>query len=137
MYVLPGTDAAILMKLTATQDKGYMIPKLSESAATVFSDLPSDVGEHLMSMCQEQSASSFRGELSYPAYKQIPVSYIITAGDKVLPASLQEEIIQMVEKESGKTVPRNTLASGHAPHASQPETLAKVVMEEISRAVSS
>jgi hypothetical protein len=135
MYVLPATDTANVDELTATQDKGYMTPKLTEAAATVFSDLPSEVAEYLISMTEDMSASSFAGELSYPAYKQLSVSYIITAEDKVLPASLQEDIIQMMEKESGKKVPRNTLNSGHAPHASQPEILANVIIEDISRQV--
>lgn len=120
-------------KLTATQDKGYMTLKPTEAAATVFSDLPSEVGEYLISMCEDQAVASFAGELSYPAYKFVPVSFIITAEDKVLPASLQEEMAQMVEKESRKNIRRITLATGHAPHASQPETLTKVIIEEISR----
>lgn len=112
-----------------------MIPKPSEAAAIVFSDLPKDIGEYLMSMSEDQAASSFAAELTYPAYNFLPASYIITAHDKVLPATLQYEMVDMVEKVSGKTVPRHIIESGHAPHASQPENLAKIIVNDITSRV--
>jgi hypothetical protein len=54
------------------------------NAAVTFSDLPESEGLAWASNMPEQLTITSAGELTYPAYNQIPVTYLAYEGDKVL-----------------------------------------------------
>jgi hypothetical protein len=44
------------------------------------------------------------GELTYPAYNHIPVTYLVGGQDKVLPQDVQRGMVEMAAKEGGRDV---------------------------------
>ena len=59
---------------------------ISTSAATTFSNLPKEEGEVWVKKMPHHSAICFAGELTYAAYKDIPVAYLLCEEDLVIPA---------------------------------------------------
>lgn len=66
------------------------------------------------------------GELTYPAYNHIPVTYFVCERDKVLPQDVQRGMVEMVAKESGRDVDVQTCSSGHFLNARMAERVAEV-----------
>jgi len=96
------------------------------AAGDVFSDLPRAEGIKLVSQFPGHSTASFAGKLTYAAYKDVPVTYIICEEDKVISPKAQRKMVQMLERD-GKDVTVVSLKSGHAPNSSQPEKVVEVV----------
>ena len=97
-------------------------------AQGTFPDLELDKAVELVKLMPKHSALSFAGQLTYPAYKYIPVSYITTAGDFIISPEKQQNFIQRIKTESGKEVDVHTMTSGHCPNATQPDELAQIIV---------
>ena len=67
------------------------------------------------------SAISFTGELTYPGYKDVPVSYLFCENDKCIPPSVQQKGIDMIEEASGNKVDVTRINNDHCPSISAPE----------------
>ena len=50
----------------------------------------------------EQSTATSRGELTYPAYNRILVTYLVCERDKVLSQGIEHGMVEMVAKKSGR-----------------------------------
>lgn len=117
-------------------DKGdYMSHEPELSAKYTFSDLPFEDGLALAKQMPHHSAISFNGKLTYPAYKDVAVSYITCTQDFCVPLELQRSMIQLIEKESGRKVHVQELASGHCPMSSRPVDTAKLIKTAVEQAV--
>ena len=97
------------------------------NAAVTFSDLPESEGLAWASKMLEQSTAISTAILTYPAYKHIPVTYLVCERDKVLHPEYQRAMVGMVAKESGREVDVQSCSSGHCPNASMPERVVEVV----------
>jgi hypothetical protein len=104
---------------------------LEGSAKLTFSELPLEKGIEQVKKMSRHSAISFIGELTYPAYKHVPVSYVFCEKDVILPPDFQTGVIETIEKESGNKVAVLRLASDHCPNVSQPIELGRVIREAI------
>ncbi|KAF8205330.1 Alpha/beta hydrolase fold-1 [Mycena galopus ATCC 62051] len=112
---------------------GYIV-KMDDAvcAAGAFSDLPAEEALVLASQTADHSAASFVQPLTYGAHKDIPVSFLLCENDKLMAPALQDKIIAGMESEmGGRTVDRYVVKSDHAIHASQPKTMADVVMKAL------
>ncbi|KAH0848250.1 hypothetical protein AYO21_05376 [Fonsecaea monophora] len=105
-------------------ENGWMYHDPAEaSAAIVFSDLPLEEGAAWIRKFPRHSALSFVGELTHAGYKDIPVSYLLCEKDLCIPANVQREGIDRIEKESGRKVDVTSIKADHCPMAGQPEVV--------------
>lgn len=101
---------------------------VSASAAIVFSSLSKEEGEAYTRRFVQHSAISFGGELTYPGYKDVPVSYLFCENDLTIPAAVQKAGIETIEKESGNKVDVTSIKADHCPSITDfPATLAWVL----------
>jgi hypothetical protein len=89
---------------------------ISRTAEIVFADLPREEGEAWVSRFGKHSAVSFTNELTYPGYKDVPVSYLLCEEDLCVPPKMQRDGIQMIESVSGRKVDVTSIRAGHCPH---------------------
>jgi predicted esterase len=99
------------------------------SSKVNFSDLPASEALEWAKMMPEHSTISFSGELTYPGYKHIPVSFLFCEADIVVSPKLQQSIIDMMENEAGVKVDVHTIRAGHCPNASMPKTVGQVILK--------
>ncbi|KAF2967418.1 hypothetical protein GQX73_g6173 [Xylaria multiplex] len=91
------------------------------SASICFSDLSREEGLYWHRQFSLHSAVSFTNTLTYPGYKDVPVSYLLCEDDLVIPAEIQRNEIDMIEKEAGSKVDVTSIKAGHCPNAGVPE----------------
>jgi hypothetical protein len=97
-------------------------------AQGTFSDMEFDKAVELVKLMSKHSALSFAGQLTYPAYKYIPASYIVCEGDFIITPEKQQKFIERIKTESGKEVDVHTMSTGHCPNVTQPDELARVIV---------
>ena len=83
----------------------------------------------------EHSRISFEGRLTYPGYKDVPVSYMMCESDMIVPSDMQLRIIETVERETGKTVDVHNIPTDHFPYLSAPDTVVTVVRRVCGEAI--
>ncbi|OAL33078.1 hypothetical protein AYO22_00163 [Fonsecaea multimorphosa] len=111
------------------QENGWMYQDQPEAVgAIVFSDLPKEEGEAWARKFPRHSALSFVGELTHAGYKDIPVSYLLCENDKCIPANVQRNGIDLIEKESGRKVDVTSIKADHCPMAGQPKAVADWIL---------
>ncbi|KAE8315396.1 Alpha/beta hydrolase fold-1 [Aspergillus transmontanensis] len=116
------------------EDDGYLVmANPTASASLCFSDLPVEEGEAWMKRFARHSAASFTNPLTYAGYKDVPVSYLLCADDKVIPAREQQKGIDMIERETGREVDVTVIQTGHFPIPSAPEKVADWITSLASR----
>ncbi|KIX01401.1 uncharacterized protein Z518_09127 [Rhinocladiella mackenziei CBS 650.93] len=109
---------------------GFMkIVGVEAVAQGTFPDLELDKAVEIVKMMPKHSALSFEGQLTYPAYKYIPASYIFCENDFIIPPDKQREYIERIKRESGKDVDVHTLSTGHGPNVTAPGVLANVIVD--------
>ncbi|KIY03429.1 uncharacterized protein Z520_00120 [Fonsecaea multimorphosa CBS 102226] len=110
-------------------ENGWMYQDQPEAVgAIVFSDLPKEEGEAWARKFPRHSALSFVGELTHAGYKDIPVSYLLCENDKCIPANVQRNGIDLIEKESGRKVDVTSIKADHCPMAGQPKAVADWIL---------
>lgn len=93
----------------------------------MYSDLTESEGLTLMSQMTNHSFVSFHGELTYPAYKYLPVTYLLCKGDKIIAPDLQQSMIDMAVLEYNAKVDVVTCDAGHCPCNSMPDFVAETI----------
>lgn len=106
---------------------------ISKSAEICFSDIPQEEGEAWMRKFPKHSAPSFMGELTYPGYKDVPVSYLLCEEDLCIPPRNQQVGIDLIEKESGAKVDVTSLKAGHIPNERQPQVIADWILSVVRK----
>ncbi|KIW37879.1 uncharacterized protein PV06_09861 [Exophiala oligosperma] len=130
-------------ELTSDLDFGFMQPVGEngeflgqilglEGATTIFSDIPQEEALKWQSRQSLQSTICYAGKAVYPAYRDVPVSYIFYSGDKVLTPEFQQGRIDFLKKEA-KEFDLLRLETGHCPNVSEPEATAKIICEAINK----
>ncbi|KAI1125700.1 alpha/beta-hydrolase [Nemania abortiva] len=103
------------------KDGWYYYPNLTRTAEVVFSDLPLEEGEAWAKKLVKQSAASYKSNLTYGGYKDVPVSYLVAERDRSISPASQESQIKMIERVSGNKVDVSRVDSGHVPPVSHPQ----------------
>ncbi|KAF2489457.1 alpha/beta-hydrolase [Lophium mytilinum] len=102
-------------------DGAWMYHDIVPSATFNFSDLPEAEGQAWARKFENHSAVTFAGELTYPGYEDVEISWLICKNDKTVPPSFQQGFIDGIEKATGKKVVVDEIDTGHCPNASAPE----------------
>jgi pimeloyl-ACP methyl ester carboxylesterase len=111
-------------------EDGYMI--IDEQlkaiyAPFVYSDMPVEEGLEWFSMMKEHSSVSFDGKLTYPAYKYIPVTYLVCEDDKVIAPELQRKMVETARKHSTMDIDIVSCTAGHGVNISMPKAVVEII----------
>ncbi|KAI0411313.1 Alpha/beta hydrolase fold-1 [Xylaria grammica] len=105
-----------------TDENGWLyVGDPERGAKTCFSDLPREEGLRRHAQFAMHSGVSFTNPLTYPGYKDVPVSYFLCEDDLVVSPEIQRGEIEMIEAETGRKVDVTSVKAGHCPHTSVPE----------------
>ena len=69
----------------------------------------------------KHSAVSFTNPLTYPGYKDVPVSYLFCEVDQCIPPDVQQAGIDHIEKEYGNKVHVTRIKGDHCPNFTAPQ----------------
>ncbi|KAF2725358.1 alpha/beta-hydrolase [Polychaeton citri CBS 116435] len=109
-------------------DGDYFSQQPEASAKTNFSDLPLEQGIEEAKKMPWHSLKAFEGELTYPAYNFVPVSYIKTTRDLCLPPWWQDNRIRTIEESSGNKVDVHLFEADHCCNISNPVETAEIIL---------
>lgn len=101
------------------------------TARRTFSGIPFEKGVEYAKKMSRHSAPSFIGEVTYPAYEHVPVSWVLCEKDLILTLDFQNSVIATIEKDSGNKVHVVRLDSDHCPNVGQPIELANAIRKAI------
>jgi hypothetical protein len=105
-------------------------------ASLAFGDLPAEEALAWANKFSSHSAISFVQPLTYAAYKNIPVSYVLCEEDKIVSPEQQNKIIAGLESEmGGKVVDRYSVKSDHDLPLSQPMVMVEMVRTALGETV--
>ncbi|KAF8205333.1 Alpha/Beta hydrolase protein [Mycena galopus ATCC 62051] len=110
-------------------EEGHLsITDPAKGAPIIFSDLPLAEGVAWTAKFSTHSPVSFGQKVTYAAYKDIPISYVLCENDALITPAQQHKMIAGLESEmGGKTVDLHPVQSGHGINVSQPGTMVDVV----------
>ncbi|KAJ6470536.1 Alpha/beta hydrolase fold-1 [Mycena sanguinolenta] len=106
--------------------------EMNADYARNYSDMPPEEASVWAASRREHAAASFSQNLTYAAYKDIPVSYLLCEEDS---PELQKQIIAGMESVmGGNGVDRHPVKAAHHINASQPKMMAAVVRRALGDA---
>jgi len=76
-------------------------------------------------------------ELTYPGYKDVPVSWLFLDHDLCVTPKVQQESIDMIEAASGQMIEVTKLKSGHCPIITQPDNVVDWTLDLVKASLSS
>jgi hypothetical protein len=91
---------------------------IAATARVAFSGLPQAEGEAWARGFVQHSAISFTNQLTYPGYKDVPVSFLLCEDDMCIPKNIQRDAIELIESESGNKVDAISIDADHCPMVS-------------------
>ncbi|KAF2662670.1 alpha/beta-hydrolase [Lophiostoma macrostomum CBS 122681] len=101
---------------------GWLIqPNPDLIADMVFNHLSHDEGLAAARKFSQHSSVSFANELTYPGYKDVPVSYLFCEEDECVSPKIQQKGIDAIEAASGSKVDVKKIPSDHCPSYTHPE----------------
>ncbi|KAK5054496.1 hypothetical protein LTR84_001387 [Exophiala bonariae] len=101
------------------------------TARRTFSQIPFEKGVEYAKKMSRHSAPSFTGELTYPAYEHVPVSWVFCEKDLILVPEFQTSVIAAIEKDSGNKVHVIRLDADHCPNIGKPIELANAIKDAL------
>ncbi|KAL1847795.1 hypothetical protein Daus18300_013837 [Diaporthe australafricana] len=96
--------------------EGLSVEMDMDAARLMVPELSEEEGVRLASGLCYHSSTSFTNPLTYAGYKDVAVSYLLCENDIVIPPESQTDMIELVERESGKMVDVTKVQAGHAPN---------------------
>jgi pimeloyl-ACP methyl ester carboxylesterase len=79
------------------------------------------------------ATTSFLDPSTNAAVDHVPVTYIHTEKDIIVPLERQQQIVENLKSRNAKKVSTIAIKEGHMPHILAPEVLAKAIIEGISQ----
>lgn len=96
-----------------------------------YNDLPESGMDTLISSLKHQSKASFFTPLTYAAYQDVPVSYLLCENDNAIPFQAQQAMVGI----GGPNVASHICAAGHMPMIQMPERVVNVIREAAGEVV--
>ncbi|KAF5016662.1 hypothetical protein F66182_11587 [Fusarium sp. NRRL 66182] len=96
-----------------------------------YNDLPKSSMENLISSLKHQSKASFFTPLTYAAYQDVPVSYLLCENDNAIPIQGQQAMVGI----GGPNVTSHFCTAGHMPMLNMPERVVNVIREAAGEVV--
>ncbi|KAI0841801.1 alpha/beta-hydrolase [Hypoxylon sp. FL0890] len=133
---------SILEKLPAenrvplgVDDKGWCyIADIPAAGLITISDLPDKAErEGWVEKFQVHSPVSLSNELTHAGFKDVPVSYLFCEKDRCVTPQVQNEAIEMIEKESGRKVDVTSIKTGHCPSITAPENVIEWIVNTAAK----
>ena len=87
----------------------------------LFNDIPEEVKAKWLAELRPQPAQGWDGVVSYTGWKDVPSTYLICEGDKLLPATLQEQLAMLANSKIERC------SGGHLAQLSQPQKVMEVI----------
>ncbi|KAI1617923.1 Alpha/Beta hydrolase protein [Exophiala viscosa] len=101
----------------AIGEDGWMSHVSAETTgAIIMQTVPLEVAAGWVRKMPNHSARSFADPLTYPGYRNVPVSYLFCEIDQCIPPGVQQEGIDIIEKESGNKVHVTRIHADHCPN---------------------
>lgn len=97
--------------------------KPESTAAICFSSIPLEESTAWVKKFAKHSAVSFENPLTYAGYENIPCSYLLCEQDLCIPARVQKEGIETIERESGRKVDVTSINADHVPNWTSPQEM--------------
>lgn len=109
----------------------------SKTAALILNHIDLQEGAELVKKMPKHSSASFAGELTYPGYKDVPVSYLFCEDDLCVPPAVQKAGIEIIEKESGNKVNVTSINADHCPNITAKPELVDWIVDVTEKAKAS
>jgi pimeloyl-ACP methyl ester carboxylesterase len=91
----------------------------------IYHDVPREEADERAAALRPHSLASFHAKTRSPAaWRKIPVAYLVCEDDKLIPATLQEGMVDNMRK-AGADVSVERVASSHSPYLSRPVEVAR------------
>lgn len=103
----------------------------AETGASLFYELPADEATKWGKLWHAQSTPSFSDPLTFSAVDVVPVVWLLTANDVVVPPARQTAAIERLQARNAKQVSVVNLQTGHVPNVTAPEELARAISEAV------
>ncbi|KAL7943621.1 Alpha/beta hydrolase fold-1 [Trichoderma barbatum] len=88
-----------------------------------YNDLPESQTKDLVAKLSHQAKPSFYTNLTYPAYQEVPVSYLLCEQDNAIPLVAQQAMVDI----GGHDVTSYVCSSSHSPMLSMPGKVVEVI----------
>jgi hypothetical protein len=90
-----------------------------------YNDLPKPSHTELVRKLTHQAKPSFYTPLTYPAYQDVSVSYLLCEQDNAIPFAAQQGMVGI----GGPNVVSHICSAGHSPMLSMPSKVVEVIRE--------
>lgn len=114
----------------ASSDYLSMNPKTD--GEYIFSHLNAADKTEYASRLKKHSRRTFDDCLTYPGYLHVPVTYLVSTDDIVIPPELQHQMVDAAIAKGAK-ITRKEIYSDHCPMISHPEEVVQVLLEVAER----
>lgn len=82
----------------------------------------------------QHSSVSFTNVLTYPGYKDVPVSFLFCTDDACVSPTLQQRGVDAIEAASGRKVDVKKIPSDHCPTLTHPEVALEWMISMVDKA---
>lgn len=103
------------------------------TGAIIMQTQPLEVAAGWVKKFPKHSAGSFADKVTYPGYKDVPVSYLFCELDQCIPPAVQQEGIDMIESVSGNKVYVTRIKADHCPNFSAMQETAEWIVDVARR----
>lgn len=110
----------------------YMHLDGAGAAPAIYNDLPEKEALEWANRGRSQSTISFLDPLTFAAVEHVPVTYIHTERDSIIPLEYQKAFVEKLAKRNAKNVSTVSINTGHMPNVTAPEVTAKGIIDAIS-----
>ncbi|KAH8700115.1 Alpha/Beta hydrolase protein [Talaromyces proteolyticus] len=100
-------------------------------APSLYSDLPENEALEWARLSKIQSTASFLDPVTFAAVDYVPVTYIHTSTDRIIPLENQKGFVAKLKSRNAKNVSTITINADHYPIVTAPEETAKGIIDAI------
>ncbi|KUL84131.1 hypothetical protein ZTR_07198 [Talaromyces verruculosus] len=106
-------------------ENGMIFYDPSAAVQNLYNDFPDDQDpETWASKLRPQSAASFDGSLTYPAYRDIPTTYLLCEKDRSIPVEIQQVFVRNCDGD----IRLGSCQAGHSPMITMPSLVAETIV---------
>lgn len=97
---------------------------VTRSDEIFYNDMTPEHAREMTESLRPHSYQTFWSKLTYPAYKDIPATYILCTKDNAIPIAAQEAMVEAARK-AGAQIHTVRLEASHSPFRSVPDEVAE------------
>lgn len=96
-----------------------------------YNDMTEEHAAEVKKTLKHHSQKAFMSKLSYPAYRDIPTTYILCTKDNAIPIAAQEGWVEGAKK-LGSHIETFRLEASHSPFYSMPDKVAAICFKSVA-----